>query len=74
MAKRKYKLKELQVRIPVPHSVVRSQELDDMAFEAAQRISSTPVKKFKFLGAGGSAFSSQVKDMVYSAYGTPKED
>ena len=73
MAKRRYKLKELHVRIPVPHEARRTQELDDMAYEAAQRISATPIKKFKFLGAGGSVFSSDVKDMVYSAYGTPKE-
>lgn len=74
MAKRKYKLKELQVRIPVPMTAPRTQELDELAFEEAQKISATPIKRFKFLGAGDSPFSHSVRDMVYSAYGTPKEE
>lgn len=74
MAKRKYKLKELQVRIPVKRGFPRTQELDDLAYESAQELSATPVKRFRYLGTGYSAFSNEMRDLIYSAFGTPKED
>lgn len=75
MAKRKKpKLKELQIRIAVPATAPRSKEYDKLALATANELSSTPVKKFKFLGKTISPFSTNVEELVYAAWGTPIKD
>lgn len=74
MAKRKHKLKEIQVRIPIRRGVPRTQQMDDLAYEEAQKLSATPVKRFQYVGTGYSVFSNDMRDLIYSAFGTPKEE
>lgn len=73
MARRKHKLKEMVVIIPLLKGIARHQEVDDLAYEAAQKLSATPVKRFRYVARRPSAISPIADNLEYRAYGTPKE-
>lgn len=76
MAKRKKpKLKQMIMRVPVVPGVVKSELTDRVAWESAERLSASPPKRFKFLRLEKSPFAGSLTDiLIYEAYGTPKED
>ena len=71
--KRRQKLKAIQVRLPVHADQARTPELDSLALEAANRLSATLVKGFKFEGKTISQLATGIEYLVYSAKGTPKD-
>ena len=74
MAKRKHKLQEMSITVPVLKDAPRDQAVDDLAFEAAQRLSATPVKRFSFVARRPSGISPIADNLEYRAFGTPKEE
>lgn len=72
MAKRKHKLREISVTVPVLKDTPRDQAVDDLAFEAAQRLSATPVKRFSFVARWPSGISPIADNLEYHAWGTPR--
>lgn len=71
--KRRQRLEALQVRLPVHVNQARTPELDNLALEAANKLSATPVKGFKFEGKTISQLATGIEYLVYSAKGTPKD-
>ena len=71
--KRRSKLKEMQICIPVHPYTTRSKEYDALALETANKLSATRIKRVKFEGKVSSAFSTSMDQLVYSCKGTPSK-
>lgn len=74
MTKRKYKLKKMVGVVPILKGISRDQAVDNLAFEAMQSLSSTPIKRFTFVTRRPSGLSPIADNLEYSAWGTPKEE
>lgn len=70
--KRRQRLEALQVRLPVHVNQARTPELDNLALEAANKLSATPVKRFTFVARRPSGISPIADNLEYRAWGTPK--
>lgn len=74
MARRRPKLKEMVITIPVLKGIPRDQSVDDLAYEAAEKLSATTVKRFKYVTRRPSDIMPHADNLEYRAWGTPKEE
>ena len=74
MARRKYKLEEMVIIIQILKGIPRDQSVDDLAYEAAEKLSATPVKRFKYVTRRPSDIMPNADNLEYRAWGTPKEE
>lgn len=73
MKRRRKKLQEMQVRLPVHHQQPRTPEYDKLALRVANELSATPVKRVQFVGKTMSGLSRDIEHLVYICKAVPKD-
>lgn len=67
-------LQKLIVVVPVMAQYPRDDSVDEVAKKAADKLSATPVKDFRFVERQPHAVMHGVDRLLYEAWGTPKEE